>query len=141
MPFVSVTRLRVKSIFFLIPFMRANEASVKELKISNGLLKGKELIDKKLTFWTITLWENEESMKGFRGSSAHRISMQNLPKWCNEASYHHWIQEDDELPSWDTISEKLYSDGKLSKVRNPSKAQIENQFPPIKWTKTERRLK
>jgi len=63
MPFVSVTRLRVKSLFFLIPFMRANEASVKEIKVSKGLLKGKELIDKKLTFWTVTIWENEESMK------------------------------------------------------------------------------
>ena len=50
MPFVSVTRLRVKSIFFLIPFMRANEASVKELKAAVGLLKGKELIDKKISF-------------------------------------------------------------------------------------------
>jgi len=141
MPFVSVTRLRVKSIFFLIPFMRANEASVKELKASVGLLKGKELIDKKLTFWTITIWENEESMKAFRGSYSHRNAMQYLPKWCDEASYHHWVQEDNEVPDWDTISEKLYSQGKLSKVRNPSKAQIENQFPPIKWTKTERRLK
>ena len=87
MPFVSVTRLRVKSIFFLIPFMRANEASVKELKASVGLLKGKELIDKKLTFWTITIWENEESMKGFRGSFSHRNAMQHLPKWCDEALY------------------------------------------------------
>ena len=141
MPFVSVTRLRVKSIFFLIPFMRANEASVKELKASRGLLKGKELIDKQLTFWTITIWENEESMKGFRGSSSHRIAMQQLPKWCNEASYHHWVQEDDEFPSWNTISEKLFSEGRLSKVRNPSKAQVENRFPSIKWTKTERKLK
>jgi hypothetical protein len=121
--------------------MRANEASVKELKVSRGLLKGKELIDKKLTFWTITIWENEESMKGFRGSSSHRIAMQQLPKWCNEASYHHWVQEDDEFPSWNTISEKLFSEGRLSKVRNPSKAQVENRFPSIKWTKTERKLK
>ncbi len=141
MPFVSVTRLRVKSIFFLLPFMKANEASVKELKTSNGLLKGKELIDKKLTFWTITLWDNQESMKVFRNSLSHRIAMQHLPKWCNEASYHHWIQEDDEFPFWDTISKKLFSEGRLSKVKNPSKAQIENHFPPIKWTKTERRLK
>ena len=141
MPFVSVTRLRVKSLFFLIPFMRANEASVKEIKVSKGLLKGKELIDKKLTFWTVTIWENEESMKKFRGSIAHRNAMQQLPVWCNEASYHHWIQEDYELPSWDTISKKLFSEGRLSKVRNPSKAQIQNHFPLIKWTKTERRLK
>jgi len=39
------------------------------------------------------------------------------------------------------ISKKLFSEGRLSKVRNPSKAQIENHFPLIKWTKTERRLK
>jgi hypothetical protein len=67
--------------------------------------------------------------------------MQHLPKWCDEASYHHWVQEETEFPTWDNISEKLYSEGRLSKVRNPSKAQVENQFPPIKWTKTERRLK
>lgn len=141
MPFVSVTRLRVKSILYLIPFMRANEASIKELKQSKGLLKGKELIDKKLTFWTITIWENDASMKLFRGSASHRKAMQQLPKWCNEASYHHWIQEDNEFPSWKTISEKLYAEGNLSKVKNPSKAQATNQFPSIKWTKTERNLK
>jgi heme-degrading monooxygenase HmoA len=141
MPFISVTRLRVKSIFFLLPFIRANEASVKEIKKSKGFLKGKELIDKKLTFWTITIWENEESMKEFRSSTSHRIAMQHLPKWCDEASYHHWVQEETEFPTWDNISEKLFSEGRLSKVRNPSKAQVENQFPPIKWTKTERRLK
>ena len=141
MPFVSVTRLRVKSLFFLFSFMRANEASVKELKSSTGLLMGKELIDKKLTFWTITLWKDEESMKSFRGSLSHRNAMQNLPKWCSEASYHHWVQEENECPNWTTILDKLYSEGKLSKVRNPSNAQITNQFPPIRWTKSERRLK
>jgi len=141
MPFISVTRLRVKSLFYIIPFMRANEASVKELKVSKGLLKGKELMDKKLTFWTITLWEDEASMKGFRGSSPHRHAMQQLPKWCNEASYHHWVQESNEFPTWNTIAEKLFAEGKLSKVRNPSDAQITHQFPSIQWTKTERRLK
>ena len=141
MPFISVTRLRVKSLFFLFSFMRANEASVKELKSSTGLLMGKELIDKKLTFWTITLWKDEESMKSFRGSLSHRNAMQNLPKWCSEASYHHWVQEENECPNWTTILDKLYSEGKLSKVRNPSNAQITNQFPTIQWTKSERRLK
>ncbi len=141
MPFVSVTRLRVKSLLYIISFMRANEASVKELKNAEGLIKGVELIDKKLTFWTLTIWEDEASMKGFRGSPSHRNAMQHLPNWCNEASYHHWMQEGMELPDWQTVSEKLFMEGKLSKVRNPSKAQIANQFPSIKWTKTERKLK
>lgn len=139
--FISVTRLRVKSILYLIPFFKANEASVRALKQSPGLIKGRELIDKKLTFWTITMWEDEASMKKFRGCNAHRVAMQHLPKWCDEASYHHWIQEDNEVPTWATIAEKLFTEGKLSKVRNPSKAQAANKFPPIKWTKTERILK
>ena len=67
--------------------------------------------------------------------------MQHLPKWCNEASYHHWVQEENECPNWTTILDKLYSEGKLSKVRNPSYEQITNQFPPIQWTKFERKLK
>jgi len=141
MPFVSVTRLRVKSILYLFSFFKANEASIKELKASKGFLNGKELIDKKLTFWTITLWEDEASMKGFRSSLSHRNAMQHLPDWCNEASYHHWIQAENEMPNWDFVSEKLFTQGKLSKVRNPSKEQTLNQFPTIKWTKTERKLK
>lgn len=140
MPFVSVTRLRVKSIFYLIPFFKANEASVKDLKKSAGLIKAKELLDKNLTFWTITIWQDEDAMKKFRGSDAHRNAMRHLPDWCDEASYHHWVQEEYEFPTWETASHKLFSEGKLSKIRNPSKAQLENQFPPIQWTKTERKL-
>lgn len=140
MKFISVTRLRVKSILYLIPFFKANEASVRALKQSAGLIKGKELIDKNLTFWTITIWEDEASMKKFRGSNSHRYAMQHLPNWCDEASYHHWVQEESEFPTWEMISQRLFSEGKLSKVRHPSKAQIANQFPPIKWKRTERKL-
>ena len=140
MPFVSVTRLRVKSIFYLLPFIRANEACVKALQTSEGLLKGKELIDKRLTFWTITVWETPEAMKKYRNSIAHRNAMQHLPAWCNEASYHHWIQEEADIPNWHTAAEKLFSAGTLSKVRNPSAAQQNNIFPKISWTKTERTL-
>jgi len=141
MPFVSVTRLRVKSVRYLFSFMRANEASVKTLKNAEGLLKGSELVDKNLTFWTITLWDSPESMKKFRNSEAHRYAMQQLPVWCNEGSYHHWGQDSAEFPDWQTISGRLFGEGRLTKVRNPSAAQIANQFPAIKWTKTERKLK
>ena len=141
MPFVSITRLRVKSIFYLFAFMKANEDSVKTLLNSEGLIKGKELVDKNLTFWTITLWDSEEAMKGFRNSVAHRNAMQQLPTWCSEASYHHWIQEENVLPDWPTASDRLFNEGRLSKVRKPSKAQSSNKFPAIKWTKMERVLK
>ena len=141
MPFISVTRLRVKSIFYLVSFFRANESSVKELKSSEGLIQAKELLDKNLTFWTLTMWEDEHYMKKFRISNAHRTAMQHLPKWCDEASYHHWFQDSFEFESWKIVSEKLFKEGRLSKLRNPSIAQVNNKFHPIKWTKTERVLK
>src|SRR5689334_22896127 len=107
MYFVSATRLRVRSIFFLIGFMRANEASVKFLLTTPGFAKGKELTDKGLVFWTVTVWKDEAAMKVFRNSPPHRKAMQKLPDWCNEASYTHWVQEEDTIPDWDTIYKKM----------------------------------
>jgi heme-degrading monooxygenase HmoA len=141
MPFVSVTRLKVKSIKYLPAFLSANEASVKQIKSCTGLIAGRELIDKGLTFWTLTMWNDAESMLAFRNSSAHKLAMQKIAEWCNEASYIHWIQEEKILPEWKHVSEQLIKGGKITKVRNPSKNQENNTFPPIKWTRLERRLK
>ena len=137
---ISATRLRVKSIWYLPKFFLANEASLKELIKTNGFLTGKELIDKKLTFWTLTLWENDSDIKTFRNSIPHRKAMQQLPNWCNEASYTHWTQEEKLLPDWTTVYNKMMKEGKTTKVRKPSSNQNDKNYPFIKWTKTERVL-
>lgn len=138
MPFVSITRLRVKSFWNLIGFMRANEASVKQLLKIPGFLSGKELVDKELVFWTLTVWDEETTMKTFRNSTAHKKAMQKLPFWCSEASYYHWVQENQHVPGWNDASQKLLKDGKITKVRQPSANQLNNSFPAIKWLKLER---
>jgi hypothetical protein len=141
MVFVSATRLRVRSIKYLLGFFKANEASVKELSKSKGFLGGKELVDKHFTFWTLTLWDDMENMKGFRNSEAHRKAMQKLPFWCDEASYVHWLHEDLIIPSWDEIYQKLIAEGKITKVRKPSAQQSNKNYPPPKWKKIERTFK
>jgi hypothetical protein len=141
MPFISVTRLRVRSVFSLLKFILANEASVKELRKTKGFLGGKELTDKHLTFWTLTMWTDEASMRVFRNSLPHRKAMQKLPFWCCEASYFHWTQQEAVLPPWSVASQKLFQEGKLTKVRKPSAHQLNQTFPSIKWTKLERTLK
>ena len=138
MVFISITRLKVKSVFFLFQFMRANEASVKQLVKTSGFLAGKENMDKHLTFWTLTMWKDDACMKDFRNSVPHRKAMQKLPYWCNEASYFHWTQEEDVLPAWPQASERLLLEGKITKVRKPTTRQTANKFPSIKWTKFER---
>jgi len=58
-----------------------------------GFAGGRLLIDKHRTYWTLTLWDNEKSMKAFRGSGAHGRVMPKLVEWCDEAAYAHWITE------------------------------------------------
>lgn len=119
----------------------ANEASGRALVKVKGFLKGKELIDKNLTFWTLTMWVDDTSMKEFRNAAAHRKAMQHLPTWCHEASYFHWTQQDPDFPDWNVASGRLISEGKLTKVRNPSPRHLANHFPPIRWTRLERVFK
>lgn len=141
MVFVSATRLRVGSVFNLRAFFRANEASIKQLLQTEGFIAGAELPDWGLVFWTITLWGDEAAMRSFRNSEAHRKAMQKLPDWCSEASYTHWQQEEATLPDWDVIYNKMMSEGKLTKVRKPSKRQLTKDYPPVKWRKLMRPLK
>ncbi|MEP6674880.1 MAG: hypothetical protein ABJA78_06985 [Ferruginibacter sp.] len=141
MPFVSITRLKLRSIFNLPAFLFTNEASAKTLVKTDGFLSGKELTDKNLTFWTLTIWENDAAMKSFRNSAAHKKAMQKLPFWCSEGSYFHWIQDDETLPPLAFAAERLLKEGKTTKVRKPSANQLANNFPPVKWTKLERSFK
>ena len=141
MIFISATRLRIKSVLYLVRFMIANEASVKQLNITEGFLGGKELIDKNLTFWTLTMWDGEVNMKQFRNSLPHRKAMQKLPFWCDEASYIHWTQAESEFPGWKTICEKMLAEGTATKVRKPSQNQLSKKYDEIKWTKLERNFK
>ncbi len=62
MVFISVTRLRLKSVVYLLPFFRANEASVKQLLKTPGSLGELGLVDKKLTFWPHATWNIDAKM-------------------------------------------------------------------------------
>ena len=141
MYFVSVTRLRLKSFIYFPAVVRANGAATKQLVITPGFVSGKELIDKGLIFWTITVWQGDADMKVFRNCEAHRKAMQKLPDWCDEATYVHWLQETDELPSWEAAHHKIVTEGSVSKVRQPSANHAARNFPLPKWTKTQQVFK
>lgn len=141
MVFISATRLGLKSLFFLPGFMRANNASIKRLVVTEGFLSGKELVDKGLVFWTLTMWDKDADMKSFRNSVPHRNAMQQLPRWCDEATYVHWQQEEALLPDWDIIHSRMVNDGTVSKVRKASERHSAKLFPTIKWQKSGRVFK
>jgi hypothetical protein len=128
MIFVSITRLRLKSAFQLVPFIWHTFKSGKQLTQSN-FIKGKTLLDKNLTFWTMTLWNNEADMRAYRNTDAHKLAMPKLQHWCNEASIVHWQQDGSDFPTWIEAHQKMQSEGRASKVKSPTQDHLSFNIP------------
>lgn len=129
MVLISGTRLRIRSLFYLPQFFWGNELSARQLIHSPGFLGGKLLVDRDRTFWTVTAWEDEASMRAYRNSGAHRKVMPKLLKWCDEATVVHWSHGSSTLPEWPEVHRRMVSEGKVSKVNNPSPRHATKQFP------------
>ena len=120
MPCVSITRLRLRSIRFLPAFALHASRSLKQVKRSRGFRGGSLLPDRQWTFWTMTAWDDEASMRAYMTAGAHRTAMPRLLDWCDEASVVHWEQAADDLPSWSEADRRMRASGRASKVRHPS---------------------
>jgi hypothetical protein len=141
MPFVSITRLRLRSAWYLLPFMIHALRSSNQMVKQSKFIKGKTLLDKHLTFWTMSLWNDEADMRAYRNADAHKNAMPKLQHWCDEASVAHWLQEGAEFPDWQTAYEHMKSGGRVSKVKYPSPHHATLEIPPPRYpSKTERIL-
>jgi hypothetical protein len=124
----SVTRLRVRSVRYLPPFVWETFLSQRQAVRAQGFLAGGLLLDAHRTFWTVTVWESEQAMKAFRGTAPHAKVMPRLVEWCDEASSAHWAPADASVPSWTEAYEHLVADGRLSRVTHPSPAHDAREF-------------
>jgi heme-degrading monooxygenase HmoA len=95
---------------------------------ATGFVGGRLLVDANRTFWTLTVWENEQAMKKFRGAGAHAKVMPKLAIWCDEASFAHWNSDNAAVPSWSEAYERLMAEGHLSRVTYPSKNHEARHF-------------
>ena len=120
MTFVSLTRLRIRSFRFLPLFALHTRRSLRQVKCAPGFQTGAVLTDRRWTFWTMTAWDSEESMRQFMLSGSHKTAMPHLIEWCDEASVAHWTQEEPLVPSWEEADRRMRESGRASKVRNPS---------------------
>ncbi len=121
--FVSLTRLRLRSIRFLplfgIDMLRTNS----QVKKAGGFLHGRLLADRDWTFWTLTAWDSQASMRAYMLSGPHKAAMPKLMEWCDEASVAHWEQVEAELPTWEEADRRMRTTGRLSKVLHPAPTQ------------------
>ncbi len=120
MIFVSLTRLRIRSFRFVPLFAVHTMRSLRQVKKAPGFQHGALLADRSWTFWTMTAWDTQESMRQFMTTGSHKMAMPHLLDWCDEASVAHWSQPETALPSWTEADKRMRESGRASKVRNPS---------------------
>ena len=120
MPFVSITRLRIRSLRFMPQFYLHTMRTIRQIKHAEGYLGGSLLADRKRTFWTMTLWRDQTDMRRYMASGAHLKAMPKLLDWCDEASVVHWLQEDAIAPAWPEADRRMRAQGRPSKVRKPA---------------------
>jgi hypothetical protein len=120
MPLVSITRLRVRSWRYLVPFMYFSLRSSRQAKVAEGNLAVSLLRDSNNAYWTRTVWTTEAAMKSFMLAGAHRRVMPRLLEWCDEAALVHWAQDSDREPDWEEAHRRLQQEGRRSKVNHPS---------------------
>ena len=123
MSLVAVTRLRVRSLRFLVPFAFYTLRSFRQAKYATGNLGVNVRRAEGFAFWTLTAWQDEAAMSAYRITPPHRNAMPKLLEWCDEASVVHWNQESAELPDWETAERRMADSGRLSKVNHPSADQ------------------
>ena len=131
MPLVSITRLRVRSWRYLLPFFIRALQSASQAKKAEGNLAVSVLRQPGNVFWTRTVWSSEDAMKSFMLSGPHRQVMRRLLEWCDEAALVHWAQESSEPPSWSEAHKRIQEEGRASKVNHPSEHHRAYLIPPL----------
>jgi heme-degrading monooxygenase HmoA len=130
MPFVSVTRLRVRSWRYLVGFTVQALRSAFQARSADGSYVVLLLRESDKTFWTCTIWQDEKAMRAFMIAGAHRHVMPKLLEWCDEASVAHWVQADLAVPPWSEIHQRMQIEGRSSKVNHPSEAHRAYRLRP-----------
>lgn len=126
---VSVTRLRLRSPWFLLPFIAYAMLSERQARRAAGNLATTAMRDGHGAYWTRTLWRDDAALRAFTMSGVHRRAMPKLLEWCDEAALVRWEQDSATVPDWEEAHRRLVTQGRRSKVRHPSPEQETLHFP------------
>jgi hypothetical protein len=122
MPLISVTRLRVRA-FRYAGFLY--QCTTLRTSGQDCTRKPFVLCPEGFQFYLLdlTVRNDETSMRSFMISGAHRRVVPRLLEWCDEPSVAHWTQDSREARLRDEAHRRKQSEGRHSKVNNPSEAR------------------
>ena len=116
----AATRLHLRSIEFLDPFLAQVSQIMAQIDSTPGCAGVELRRSKGLAFWTMSIWDDKKSLLAFSQSGAHKEGMPLLAEWCDEAVHVHWDFHGNALPSWQEAEVALINSGQLAKLTFPS---------------------
>ena len=131
--FISVTRLRLRSVRFLPVFAFHAMRTTAEVRAASGFRGGSLLPDRQWAFWTMTAWDSLDAMRLYMTTGSHKAAMPNLSRWCDEASVVYWDHQQDELPSWPEADRRMRENGRASRLRYPSSNHATLAYRPPRF--------
>jgi len=130
MPYVSITRLRIRSDAFVEEFNAQVPIVYAQASEAPGCLAVDLLADAHHTFWTKSVWVDRAAMRAYMTVGAHGDVMPELRTWCDEAHVAHWEQQAADLPSWEEAHRRLVDEGRNSAVTHPSPGHATRDLAP-----------
>ena len=125
---VSVTRFRLRSIRYLPFFLLHADRTIAQIRKADGFVAGAVQRDDRLAFWTLTVWRDEQAMRAYGASGAHRKAAPHLAEWAAEASVGHWSQQGDNLPEWPEAIRRLREQGRALTLPHSAPESPERGF-------------
>ena len=131
---VSVTRFRLRSVRFLPLFALHANWAIAQIRKADGFVAGAVQRDADLAFWTVTVWRDEQAMRAYGASGAHRKATPHLAEWADEASVGRWFQAGGDLPEWPEAARRLRAEGRALTLRHPAPTHPEQRFAESQMT-------
>ncbi len=106
------TFLPLKGWRYMVPFQLMTSKVIKQAKRSHGIVDYavKANFPRK-HFWTLSIWENKESMRQFVISEPHATAMKKFEEWAGEGSA---------FVEWTSSSTSIDWEEAIRKLQNPS---------------------
>jgi hypothetical protein len=129
MAVIVVTRLRIKDPALNDEFFTDAVAALEQAQKSEGNLGVDALGDANDAWWTVTAWAERRLMHSYVRSEPHQSIRANLDRYCDEATFVDWDQDNPDLPDWPTNWRHLVADGQAAELTQPSAAHRTRDFP------------
>ena len=104
--FISVTRLHLKGKRMLPNFIWHTIKLIIQSRKAENLLYSSFEKEGWDTYWTLTVWENKDSMKEYRNKGNHLKAMKISRNIADELESINW--DADNIPTWDECKERLH---------------------------------